>query len=322
MESNYRNSNHKNVTDQNIHTESEKRKATRYQNSELNDDLPPSGIHRTRNTLPKARQREGPPPEEIFSAPAPTRTVSGENIHSQVYYNKSRGPRRDQNGQRRSGDFSSSSSLRGGRGRGWQDSSGSLQRGRGGARNFGSEERGQRAPSERKISSLQRKKRQEKRASSVPRNPANTSMMTSSLTSSGSLWSPDGKCPSFADILKGSQTTEEVNREENQENPANNQSVGPDDQTQNMQIPEGFGGFQNTPIFAQQAEDSNSFFSRSNTSATVEVTRTTVHEEKNLDVSDENLSEKYADASVVNIVRGLEENKGDDDTIKRRICIV
>merc|ERR1712018_590249 len=216
---NHSNSNQRN---QNIHTESDKRKSsheggrTRYQhNSGLNDDLPPSGfgIHRTRNTLPKARQREGPPPEEIFSAPAPTRTVSGENIHSQVFYNKSRGPRRDQNGQRRSGDFSTSSGLRGGRGRGWQNSSGSLQRGRGGARNFGGEERGQRAPSERKINSLQRKKRQEKRASSVPRNPANTAMMTSSLTSSGILWSPDGKCPSFADILKGGQNTEEMDRE-------------------------------------------------------------------------------------------------------------
>jgi len=141
-------------------------------------------------------------------------------------------------------------------------------------------------------------------------------MMTSSLTSSGSLWSPDGKCPSFADILKGSQTTEEVNREENQETPGNTQSVGPDNQTQNMQIPEGFGGFQNTQILAQQVENSSSFFSRSHTSATGEVKTATVHEEKNVEnftnlvqVSEENPSENCADALVVNIVTGLEEKR-------------
>merc|ERR1711874_71822 len=128
------------------------------------------------------------------------------------------------------------------------------------------EERGQRAPSERKISSLQRKKRQEKRASSVPRNPANTSIMTSSLTSSGSLWTPDGKCPSFADILKGSQNTEEMTREDNKQHTADNLPVVPDIETENIETPEGFGGFQNTQVLAQKVEDSNSYFTSSHTS--------------------------------------------------------
>jgi hypothetical protein len=43
------------------------------------------------------------------------------------------------------------------------------------------------------------------RASSLPRSPAKRSLpdlMTNSFSSSNSIWSPDGKCPSFADILK------------------------------------------------------------------------------------------------------------------------
>merc|ERR1712079_231298 len=149
------------------------------------------------------------------------------------------------------------------------------------------------------------------------RNPTNNTMMTSSLTSSGSLWTPDGKCPSFADILKGSQNTEEMNREEIQQDTADNLPVVPDIETENIETPEGFGGFQNTQILAQKVEDSNSYFSSSHTSVTVEVK--TVHEEKNLQefsqVSEERLSEKCADASVQNITSGSEENKGDDDTI-------
>merc|ERR1712227_86427 len=43
-----------------------------------------------------------------------------------------------------------------------------------------------------------------RRASSLPRNPAKApNLLTTSLTSS-TIWKPDGKCPSFADILKGS----------------------------------------------------------------------------------------------------------------------
>jgi len=120
--------------------------------------------------------------------------------------------------------------------------------------------------------------------------------------------------------LKGGQNTEEMEREENHQDTASNPSVGPDNETQNMQIPEGFGGFQNSQIIAQQVEESNSFFSSSHSSTTVEVTP--VHEGKivpdftNLvQVSEENLSEKCADASVENIITGLEENKGDADTI-------
>ena len=76
--------------------------------------------------------------------------------------------------------------------------------------------------------------------------------------------------------MKGSQNTEEISRDEIHQDTPNN----PDNLTQNVQIPEGFGGFQNTQILAQNVEDSNSFFSSSHTSATVtEVT--TVHEEKN-----------------------------------------
>ena len=55
-----------------------------------NDDLPPTGqrLHRNRNTLPKARQKSGPPPEQVYQSNAPSRTVSGENINSQIFYNR------------------------------------------------------------------------------------------------------------------------------------------------------------------------------------------------------------------------------------------
>jgi hypothetical protein len=55
------------------------------------------------------------------------------------------------------------------------------------------------------------------RASSLPRNPVKrslpnlmTSSMTSSFSSSQNIWSPDGKCPSFADILKRATGSEEA----------------------------------------------------------------------------------------------------------------
>ena len=79
------------------HAESEKRKASHDTKSQhgnvLNDDIPPSGVRlqRNRNTFPKARQKDGPPPPHVFSSGAPDRTVSGENIHSQTFYNRRRG---------------------------------------------------------------------------------------------------------------------------------------------------------------------------------------------------------------------------------------
>jgi len=60
------------------------------------DDLPPSSlnstsIQRNRNTLPKARQKSGPRPDETYSNDPLSRTVSGENIESQTYYSRGRG---------------------------------------------------------------------------------------------------------------------------------------------------------------------------------------------------------------------------------------
>ena len=55
------------------------------------------------------------------------------------------------------------------------------------------------------------------RASSLPRTPVKRSLpdlMTNTFASSSSIWSPDGKCPSFADILKrGSEEALEQNEQ-------------------------------------------------------------------------------------------------------------
>ena len=78
-----------------------------------NDDLPPMGvrIQRNRNTLPKARQKAGPPPEEVFTGEAPSRTVSGENINTQVFYNRNRSYQRKDRPNRNSAEYYSNSSL-------------------------------------------------------------------------------------------------------------------------------------------------------------------------------------------------------------------
>jgi hypothetical protein len=124
-----------------------------------------------------------------------------------------------------------------------------LGRGRGrssyGSRNFYPEEPSfHRAPSERRINSLQKKKRsydqpqnaavvEARRASSVPRNSLQNqqTLMTTSLTGS-SIWRPDGKCPSFADILKAG-TSSNVDITEKQQQPTQQQQ-----QQQHRQEPE------------------------------------------------------------------------------------
>jgi len=228
------------------------------------DDLPPSGftprnIQRNRNTLPKARQKMGPPAEEVYTSDNMSRTVSGENVNSQTYYYRgrgrgnypnTRGSPKSYRGNSRDSSYSHSNTLprsRGGgsRGRGQYDSYGSLPR-RGGRQgdvsyqaNYDNRGRGRgrgnyqgrtgsqgqlntqdqitRAPSQRRIDSMQRKRKMNidktksfheheiPRASSLPRNPVKRSLpdlMTNTFSSSNSIWSPDGKCPSFADILK------------------------------------------------------------------------------------------------------------------------
>jgi len=260
------------------------------------DDLPPSGftprnIQRNRNTLPKARQKTGAPPEEVLISDNLSRTVSGENVSSQTYYNRGRGRGNYQNSRgsqstyrgnsHESSSNNHSNSLprsRGGssRGRGQYESHGSLPRrggiqeaeksdgyykgsyennsygslprrggrqegdgyykgssenrgnGRGRGRGYyqgnassqeqiGSRDSVTRAPSQRRIDSMQRRRKMQidktksfheeetPRARSLPRNPVKRSLpdlMTNSFSSSQSVWSPNGKCPSFADILK------------------------------------------------------------------------------------------------------------------------
>merc|ERR1712029_571979 len=164
--------------------------------------------------------------------------VSGENINTQVFYRSNRGQQHRRDNAYRHSQHDSNNSLprsgySRGRGRGSYNSlprsstniktdyegsydSGRRQRGRGyGSRNsYYDGHSSSRAPSERKRDSLQRKKRSRdnsypvqsevRRARSLPRNPAKApNLMATSLTSS-TIWKPDGKCPSFADILKGS----------------------------------------------------------------------------------------------------------------------
>merc|ERR1712241_1233204 len=91
------------------------------------------------------------------------------------------------------------------RGRGRLHGSGSLYR----------EEKVSRAPSERKINSLKRRSQvvqstisctEERRSSSVPRKSWDTQNQMTTSSSGSTIWKPDGKCPSFADILKGGST--------------------------------------------------------------------------------------------------------------------
>ena len=119
------------------------------------DDLPPSGftprnIERNRNTLPKVRQKAGPPPEEVYASDNLSRTVSGENVNSQTYYSRGRGRGNYQNsrgsqkpyrGNSRDSSANNSNTLPrsqggGSRGRGQYGSYGSLPR-RGGRQEYG-----------------------------------------------------------------------------------------------------------------------------------------------------------------------------------------
>merc|ERR1712106_715709 len=208
----------------------------------------------------------GAPPEEVLISDNLSRTVSGENVSSQTYYNRGRGRGNYQNSRgsqstyrgnsHESSSNNHSNSLprsRGGssRGRGQYESHGSLPRrggiqeaeksdgyykgssenrgnGRGRGRGYyqgnassqeqiGSRDSVTRAPSQRRIDSMQRRRKMQidktksfheeetPRARSLPRNPVKRSLpdlMTNSFSSSQSVWSPNGKCPSFADILK------------------------------------------------------------------------------------------------------------------------
>merc|ERR1712106_1274148 len=233
----------------------------------------------------------GAPPEEVLISNNLSRTVSGENVSSQTYYNRGRGRGNYQNSRGsqstyRGNSYESSSNnhsnslprSRGGssRGRGQYESHGSLPRrggiqeaeksdgyykgsyennsygslprrggrqegdryykgssenrgnGRGRGRGYyqgnassqeqiGSRDSVTRAPSQRRIDSMQRRRKMQidktksfheeetPRARSLPRNPVKRSLpdlMTNSFSSSQSVWSPNGKCPSFADILK------------------------------------------------------------------------------------------------------------------------
>ena len=187
------------------------------------DDLPPKPLQRTRNTLPKARQKEGPPPEHAFVGNAPSRTVSGENINTKVFYNRERS-RNKYNGSRTSMEYSSNRSLsrqeysknnhynslpRNANNKKYdKDRNLDSRQYRGRGRTLDGRYHGNvsRAPSERKINSLQRKKCSEdqlppevKRACSLPRT---TTELNENSLSSPTVWRPDGKCPSFADMLK------------------------------------------------------------------------------------------------------------------------
>jgi len=275
----------KTQTSQNIlssQAESERRKASRETeraragsrySSVLNDDIPPSGsrIQRNRNTFPKARQREGPPALDVFSAPAPTKT--GEKIQSQTFYS-------------------------GGRGRRWEPGS----RGRAGGHRGG--EREQRAPSERKINSLQRKKKrsyplteQDRRARSETRNLSSSRLMTSSLTSSGSLWRPDGKCPSFADILKGGAGVEETGEDNVLREP-------PAEKTKPPEI------FHNVKANDDKEDDSNSFFSNTNVLTPEEVTLIVEADHSN-SINEEKLPDSSSDDLAGSKLTECDENKAD-----------
>jgi len=223
-----------------------------------NDDLPPKPLQRTRNTLPKARQKEGAPPEHTFVGNAPSRTVSGENINSKVFYNRERS-RNKYNGSRTSMDYSSNRSLSR---QGYSNNYNSLPKNannnkndkdrnyesrqyRGRGRTLDGRYHGNvtRAPSERKINSLQRKKHSQdqltqevKRACSLPRT---TSELSEKSLSNSSVWRPDGKCPSFADMLKLNITSPIV--ESNLENKLNIPSSKkefnePEDSSTNVEI--------------------------------------------------------------------------------------
>ena len=52
----------------------------------LSDDLPPRSGHlqRSRNTLPKARQRAGPPSYQTISGDAPPRGVSENMLEAEI----------------------------------------------------------------------------------------------------------------------------------------------------------------------------------------------------------------------------------------------
>jgi hypothetical protein len=209
-------------------------------------------LQRSRNTLPKARQRQGPPDPDVITAVRNNTTYGSRTFSNSNRYPSAGGsgrnmdevgsnntlPRaaRQDSRSRRGGDgvgeggqYSSYGTLPrtnrqqrgGGRGRpqSWYGGNGgSLPRPRGGRL----QEPGMppRAPSQRVIYRSRRQgarrnsgaERIEERirARSLPRPTAAVRDSgggggdMSAAKSLGTIWSPDGKCPSFADILKRS----------------------------------------------------------------------------------------------------------------------
>jgi hypothetical protein len=217
-------------------------------------------LQRTRNTLPKTRQRQGPPSQEVITARQPQATTT--TYRTRTYSNSNRrapapGPGdRDDFGSRNTlprvarrdtrpprggggsggggvggGQYSSYGTLprnyrqqRGGGGGGRPQSygggSGSLLRSSGRGRQ--QEGLPPRAPSQRVIYRSRRQPRptsevgrsvENVRARSLPRQePAAETAYADRCGGGGltaaksmvSIWLPDGKCPSFADILKRS----------------------------------------------------------------------------------------------------------------------
>ena len=219
-------------------------------------------LQRNRNTLPKARQRQGPPSPEVVAAAAPprgppstvaygSRTYSNSNRYREssggrggAYQGEGAGAgsnntlprvtRRDARPPRGGGGGGQSGSYgtlprnyqqqRGGGGgahssrpQSWYGGSGggSLTRGgRGGAAGGGLPPR---APSQRVIYRSRRQMRSSAaeagrsagapRAQSLPRQVLAAPAVRGGGGSGdllATIWSPDGKCPSFADILKRS----------------------------------------------------------------------------------------------------------------------
>jgi len=215
-------------------------------------------LQRSRNTLPKARQWQGPPDPVVISATQvynttygsrmfsnskryPSAGGSGRNLEEAGSNNTlPRAARKDSRppkggGVGGGGQYSSYGTLprnnrqqRGGGGRpqSWYGGGGgSLPRQAGGSRGGPMQETGMppRAPSQRLIYRSRRQTRQTSetdrskeriRARSLPRLAArDISSVAGDLSlakSIGTIWSPDGKCPSFADILKRSSYTGSV----------------------------------------------------------------------------------------------------------------
>ena len=176
-------------------------------------------MERQRNTLPKARQRQGAPGPEVWKERSLSRGGHGRGS------NLAEG----ESGSRK-GSYSNLAPGEGAyRGRGGREGRG-RGRGRGGRGGYdGSLEKVTRAPSQRRINSMsiKRKAAAEKTMSASynldalpPRVPRSASMpreqdtfksegSQSSLANS-TPWAPGGRCPSFADMLKKSMTSLEA----------------------------------------------------------------------------------------------------------------